>query len=116
MVGDEDEQRVGVGILEVIVDGAKFVIVLAASVEVLDAANEEDLEGRHQRRRARLIENLLQIHLAQVHVVDAELAHVRRHQVLQDGVAAALAEESLIADEDVPRRQLARFHVGDEAV
>ena len=64
VVGDEDEQRVGIGIGEVVFDGGELVIVLAASVEGLHAANEEDLERRHQRRRARAVEDLLQVHSA----------------------------------------------------
>ena len=109
MIGHEDEQRIRIGILEVVFDGAEFVVVLAAPVEILDAANEENLEGRHQRRSARLVENVLQFHLAQVHVIDAEFPHFRGHQVLQDGVAATLAEKCLIADEDISRRHLRAF-------
>ena len=94
----------------------EFVVVLAAAVKILDSTNEEDLEGGHQRRGARPVEDVLQVHLAQVHVVDAEFAHIRGHQMLEDGVAAPLAEKRLIADEDISGRQLARLHVGDEAV
>ncbi len=53
VVGDEDEQRVGIGVA-VVGDGGELGVVLAASVEGLDAAHEEDLEAGHQRRvRAR---------------------------------------------------------------
>src|SRR5664280_2212243 len=114
--GYEDKQCIRIGVLEVVFDGAEFVVVFAAAVEILDAPNEENLDGRHQRRSARLIENVLQFHLAKIHVIDAEFPHLRRHQVLQDGVAATLAEKRLIADEYIPRRQFARLHVGDEAV
>ena len=36
--------------------------------------------------------------------------------MLEDGLAAALAEEDFVADEDIDRTQLARFDLGDEAV
>ena len=58
VVGNQDEQRVGVGILHVAGDGGKFRVVLAASVQSLDSAHEEDLETCHQRRRAATVENL----------------------------------------------------------
>ncbi len=64
MIGHKDQQRIGIGIFEVVFDGGEFVIVLAAAIKVLDATNEEDLERRHQRGRARLIQHLLQVHLA----------------------------------------------------
>ena len=116
VVGDKHQHRVGIRIGEVLLDGRELFVVLAASVEVLHAANEEDLEGRHQRRRACAVENLAQVHLRQIHVVEAELANVLRHEVLQDGFPAFPAEERFIADKDVSRRQLARLHVGHEAV
>ena len=60
--------------------------------------------------------HLLQIDLSQVHVVEAQFAYVGGHQMLQDRLAAALAEERLVADEHVPWSQLASFDVGHELV
>src|SRR5208283_3740322 len=90
--------------------------MLTTPVKILNTSNEKHLEGRHQRRSARLIENVLKFHFAQIHVIDAEFTHFRRYKVLQDGVAATLAEKRLVADEDISRRHFARLHVGDEAI
>jgi AcrR family transcriptional regulator len=48
VVGNEDEERVGIGIVEVVLDGVEFFVVRAASVEFLHATHEEDLERRHE--------------------------------------------------------------------
>ena len=82
----------------------------------LHAANKEYLERRHQRRRSRAVEDLLQLNFAQVHVIHAEFAHIGGNQRLQHGVAAALAEESFVAYKDVSRSQLAGLHIGHETV
>src|SRR5208283_1932416 len=86
------------------------------AVQVFHSANEEHLERGHQRRRSGMVENLLQIDFAQVHVEEAQFPHFGGHQMLQDGIAAALPKERLIADENVARSQLAGLYVGHEAV
>ena len=116
VVGDEDEQRVGIGVAEVVGDGGELGVVLAASVERLDAAHEEDLEAGHQRRRAGAVENFDDRRGLQIELVEAELAHPLRDEVLEDGVAAGAAEEGLIADEDVAGLELARADLLHEAL
>ncbi len=78
VVGDEDEQRVGIGIAEVGGDGGELGVVLAASVQGLDAAHEEDLEVGHQRRSAGAVENFDDRRGIQIELVQAELAHAFR--------------------------------------
>ena len=99
----------GLGFLTVLFDGRQLLFVRAASVKVLHAANEEHLEGRHQRRGTRAIENLQPVGLRQINFEQAEVAHIGGHQVLQDGFAAPLAKEHLVAHEHVCRPQLAAF-------
>src|SRR4029077_5466721 len=56
-VGDENNQRVGIRILAVGFDGGQLFFVRSAAKKILDAAHEENLKWRHQRRRAGAIEN-----------------------------------------------------------
>ena len=91
-------------------------VVLAPAIQVLDSADEENLEGRHERGGAGAIQDLLQVDLSQVHVVEAKFANVGGHQMLQDRLAATLAEERLVSDEHVSGSQLAGFDIGDEPV
>ena len=116
VVGDKNEHRVGIGILAVGLDGGQLFVVRSATEQGLDAADEEHLKRRHQRRRAGAIEHFGQVGLGQIKIKQAEIAQVGGHQVLENGLAAALAEESLIAHENVRRPQLAGFDLGDEAI
>ncbi len=106
----------GLGLLDVGGDGGKLGIVLAASVQGLDPANEEDLEVGHQGRGAGAVENLDDRRGFQIELVQAELAHAFRDEVLEDGVAAGAAEKRLIADEDVAGLELVRADFLHEAL
>jgi hypothetical protein len=82
----------------------------------LDSANEEDLEIRHQGRRAGAVENFDNLRGFKVEVVQAELAHPLRDEVLQNGVAAGTAEKPFIADEEIAGLQLAGADLLHEAL
>ena len=58
MVADEEQHGLRVGRAEVGVDRREFGLLGAAAVEVLQAAHEDHLERRHQRRRLRTVEDL----------------------------------------------------------
>ena len=64
----------------------------------------------------RAVEDLGQIGLRQVEFEQAEIAQVGRDQMFEDGLAAAPAEEDLVAYEDIGGAQLASFDRGEEAV
>ena len=64
----------GLGRAEVGVDGGEFRLLRAAAVELLEVAHEEDLEGRHQRRRLRAVEDLEDGGVGEVEVVQGEVA------------------------------------------
>ena len=116
VVGDEDQQRVGIGILAVLLDGGQFFFVGSAAKKILHAAHEEDLKRSHQRGSAGAVENLGQIGFGKIEFEEAEVAQIGRDEVLEDGVAKALAEEGLVAHEDVGGAQLARFQFADKAL
>ena len=116
VVGDEDDERVGIRILAVVLDRGELFFVRTTAEEILHAAHEEDLKWRHQRRGAGAVENLRQIVFGEIEFEEAEVAQIDRDQVLENGVAKALAEEGFVAHEDVGRAQLARFQFADEAV
>ena len=48
-VGDEQQQRLGVGRAEVAVEGGELVLLCAAGVEVAHVAHKDDLERGHER-------------------------------------------------------------------
>ena len=115
MVGDKDDERIGIRVLAVVLNGGELVFVGAAAKEILHAAHEENLKRRHQRRSAGAVENLGQIVFGEIELEEAEVTQIGRDQVLEDCVAKALAEKSFIADENVGRAQLARFQFADKA-
>src|SRR5207248_3787621 len=116
VVGDENQQRIRIGVLEVIGQRLELIVLLAAAVQRLDVAQEEDLEGRHQRGSAGVVEDLLQWRLCQIEFVQAEIAQRAGDQVLQDGVAAAAAKKTFVAYQHVGGAQLVRRNVGGKAV
>ena len=101
MVGDEEQDGGGIGRAEVGVDGGEFFFLLAAAVECLEVADEEDLEGRHERGRLGAVEDFEDGGFGEVEVVEGEVARVGRGERGEDGLAAALVEEDLVAEEDV---------------
>ena len=109
-------ERVGIGILAVVLDGGEFFFVRAAAEKILHAAHEENLKRSHQRRRAGAVENFGQIGFGEIELEETEVAQIGGNEVLEDGVAKALAEKGLIAHEDVGRAQLARFQFADKAL
>src|SRR5579859_1011428 len=86
----------------------------AAAVELLDAAHEQDLKGRHERRGAGAIQNFSQAYFGEIKIVQAEVAQVRRNKVLEQRLAALVAKENFIADEHVCGAETAAGNVGGE--
>src|SRR6185437_5925418 len=101
VVGDEEDERRGVGRAEVGVDGGKFFFFAAASVEGFEAADEEDLEGRHERWGLGAVEHLEDAGFGEVEIVEAEVAGLFGCEGGENGFAAAVVEKDLGADEDV---------------
>ena len=117
MVGDEDDEGRRVGRAEVGVDGGEFFFFAAAAVEGFQVADEEDLEGRHERWGLGAVEDLEDGGVGEVEIVEAEVAGVGRGEGVEDGVAAAVVEEDLVAEEDVAGADgLRGGDFGDEAV
>ena len=117
VVGDEEDEGLRVGRAEVGVDGGELFFFAAASVEGFEAADEEDLEGRHERWGLGAVEDLEDAGLGEVEVVEAEVAGVFGREGGEDGFAAAVVEEDLVADEDVAGAQGRGIgDLGDEAV
>jgi len=94
--------------------GFELFFVRAAAKKSLHAAHEEHLKRSHQRRCAGAIENFGQIVFRQVELEQAEVAHIRRHQVFDNSVAEALAEEGFVAYKHIGRAQLARLNFADK--
>ena len=101
VVGDEDEEGGGVGGAEVGIDRGKFFFFGAAAVEGFQVANEEDLEGRHEGWGLGAVEDVEDGGVGEVEVVEAEVAGVGGREGGEDGAAAAVVEEDLVAEEDV---------------
>ena len=116
MVGDEEEKRLGIGRAEVGIDGGKLLLLAAASVEGLKAANKEDLEGSHERRGLGAVEEFEDRGVGEVGVGKAEVAEIGRYQRGEDALAATLVEEDLVASEDVARAEVRSGNFGQEAV
>ena len=115
MVGNKDEYRVRIWIFAILFDRAEFVFVRAASEQCFYTADKKNLEWGHQRRSAGTIQHFGQIGLYQIEFEQAEFPHVRGNQMLHNGIAALLAEKSLIAHENVGGTQLSRFNLRDES-
>jgi len=73
---------------------------------MLHAAHEKHLKWRHQRRCAGAVKNFGQVVFREVELEQAEVAQIGWNQMLEDGVAESLAEESLVANEHISGRSL----------
>ncbi len=116
MVGDEEEERLGIGRAEVGVDGGEFFFFGAAGVEVFEIADEEDLEGRHEGGGLGAVEGFEDVDFGEVEVGEAEVAEVGRDESLEDGFAAAIVEEDIVADEDVAGTESVLADFSEETV
>ena len=116
MVGYEDEQRLRVGAAEVSVDCGKFFLLRAAAVEVLEVADEDDLERHHERWSLREVERVEDGGVGQVEVVEAEVALGWIQNRGQDSSTAALVEKRLVSEEDVAGLDVGGAELGEEAV
>ncbi len=116
MVGDKNQERVGIRVLAVVLDGGELFFVGTAAEKILDAAHEEDLKRGHQRGSAGAVENFRQIVFGEVELEETEVPQIGRDEMLEDGVAKAFAEEGFIAHENVGGAELARFQFADKAL
>ena len=78
VVGDEEEEGLRVGRAEVGVDGGELFFFAAAAVEGFEVADEEDLEGRHERGGLGAVEDVEDAGVGEVEVVEGEVAGVGR--------------------------------------
>ena len=101
MVGYEEDEGLRVGGAEVGVDGGEFFFFAAAAVEGFEVADEEDLEGRHEGWGLGAVEDVEDAGVGEVEVVEAEVAGFFGGEGGEDGFAAAVVEEDLVAEEDV---------------
>ena len=106
VVGHEHQQGIWVGILAVLLDRRKLLFIRSAAEQRLHAAHKKHLEGRHQRGSSRPIQNLGQIRVRQIEIEQTEVAHIVGHQMFENRLAKALAEEDFIPHEDVRRPEL----------
>ena len=97
-------------------DGGELFFVRTSTEEILYAAHEKDLKGRHQRRSAGAVKDFGQIVFREIEFEDTEITQVRRDEMIEDGVAEALAEEGLVAHKHVGRAHFARLEFADEAL
>ena len=116
MVGDKNNQRVGIRILAVLFDGREFLVIRSAAEKILHPAHEEDLKRRHQRRRAGAIKNFGQVVFGKIELENAEVAQFGGNQMLQNRIAKALAKKGFVADEHVCRAQLAGLKLADKTL
>ncbi len=101
VVGDEEDEGLRVGRAEVGVDGGELFLLGAAAVEGFEVADEEDLEGRHEGWGLGAVEGVEDAGLGEVEVVEGEVAGAFGDEGGEDGLAAAVVEEDLVAEEDV---------------
>ncbi len=73
VVGDEQDEALRIGRAEVFFDRGELVLLRAARVERLQSTHKEDLERRHQRRRARAVQHFEDVRLREVEVREAEV-------------------------------------------
>ena len=116
MVGDEEEDGLGIGAAEVSVDGCEFLFLAAAAVEGFEVADEDTLEGDHEGRGLGKVEDVEDCGVGEVEIVEAEVAFVGWGQGGEDAVAAALVKERFVAEENVAGAQLGGGDFGEEAV
>ena len=100
-VGDKKQQRLRVRRAEVAIERRKLILLGAARVELAHVADKDYLEGRHERGRLRVIEHFKDGGCCEVEVGEAEIAQIGLNEGLEDGGAAAIQQEDLVAGEDI---------------
>src|SRR6202012_191412 len=93
-----------------------FVLLLAAAIERFDIADEENLEGRHQRGRLCEVERFEDGCLGEVEIVQGEVAQVGWDQCVENSAAGALEKEGVVAEEDVTGARSLAGGFGEETV
>ena len=89
------------GGFEVAVDFGELFFFGATGVELLEVADEDYLERGHQGWRAGAVEDFEDGFVGEVELREAELAQLVGDEGLEDGAAAALVEEDVVAGKDV---------------
>ena len=102
-VGDEDHQRLRIRRAEIALQRGELVLFGAARIELAHIADENHLEGRHQRGCLRAVQHLEDGGCGQVQVGEAKIPQIRRHKGLEHGGAAAVQKEDLVAGQHVAR-------------
>jgi hypothetical protein len=62
------------------------------------------------------VEGLEDIDFGEVEVGEAEVAEVGRDESLEDGFAAAIEEEDVVANQDIAGTEAVLLHFGEESV
>ncbi len=101
VVCEEQDECLGVGRAEVAVDFGELFLFGAAGVELLEIAHEDDLKRGHERRGSRAVEGIEDGSVCEVDLGEAEIAHVRGYEGIEDGAATAFVEEDVVTGEDV---------------
>src|SRR5215467_14326509 len=115
VVGNKNDDGVGIGIAAVLLDSGELFFVRSAPKKVLHATHEENLKRRHQRGSAGTIKNLGQIRFGQVEFEETKVPQFGRNEMLEDGIAEALAKERFIAHKHIGGTQFARLQLVHEA-
>ena len=105
MIGNEENDRLRIGRAEVVFQRGKLFLLCAAGVEGFQVADKDHLEGRHQRRRLGLVENVEDIGLGEIQIAERELAQSGVQQRVDDSTAAAFIEEDFVPDQHVTGAQ-----------
>src|ERR1700678_462217 len=101
MVCDKEDEGLWVGRAEVGVNGGELFFFAAAAVERFEVSYEEDLEGRHEGWGLGAVQDFEDAGLGEVKIVEAEVASIFGSEGGEDGFAATVVEEDLVAEEDV---------------
>jgi hypothetical protein len=70
MVGDEDENCLGIGRSEVVFQRRELFLLCAPGVKVFQVSDKDHLKGRHQRRRAGQVEHMKNAGLGQIEIAE----------------------------------------------
>jgi hypothetical protein len=113
-VSDENDERVGIRIFAIFLDGGKLFVVRATAKKILHAPNEKHLERSHQGRGSRAVKNFGKIVFPKIEFEQTEIPQIGGNQMLEDGIAKAFAEERFVAHEHIGWTQLARLEFADK--
>ena len=100
-IGNKNQQRLRIWRFEIAIESRKLFLLGAAGIELAHVAHKNHLEWSHQRRRLRPVEYFKDRRSIEIQIGETKVLQFRRNKALDDGCAAAVEQERLVARQHI---------------